>query len=658
MMLTSVILVGCSLQVEKQNAVPDKEYEIHQDTKKAAHREHCRRKSIIQTTHSKTDSVTQQLAIIKPATDLSRVHTPFYGFKCICLLVALQAEVAALDASMQAVQSKLLRAKAKHSRLASVNMQHLSRYKAATNLLSSDAWDFLQNSNGVQRRYCEGRGASGPDVEPVPAVVGSFSSSKRNPATLMLDLDSLLGVHCCRFHTSTAPARLFLLLLLQCERNSVQPADFKLHCLDMYELIAWCKRMPCSPHSMFPNTMAPGSCAHPLEAEFLVQALQAEAEESLRQVNTKLLRIKAAKTILAFEKSTLLTRINRATHSLGSIGKHVQLHQHHTADSTIVNSTPKQGIFGSTAAPVDPRPLSTYAYTASLSAEDILPRLIRNEQKHNRTSKSTSSNMSFAEVNLVRDVIACHRKEVLAGLGAKPTETAWYLFYPREARPGLRLSHSSTLGSTACVLSAVTGWVVDRFEAACLIFLEDHLRAAQSLSTSGCHEAWSLLTDSACPVSTDPELPGGSYSAVRHSKHRGAKVQEAPLHVPAPQLHLLQKHGLMCGENQRVPIMEAVRYMLRGLLLRYHKQLPLAAWQQICVQYMQKLHRAAAYLYSASECSYVSQHQNGEWPDECPWAHVQDVAAQMMNLFLFTVHEVYRQSFKNEGVQSGSGGGF
>ena len=340
--------------------------------------------------------------------------------------------------------------------------------------------------------------------------------------------------------------------------------------------------MPCLLHSMLPNTMAPGSCAHLSEVEYLVQALQADAEESLKQVNSQLLRIKAAKKILDVEKSTLLTRINRAMNSLDCIVMHVhgsvaprQLHQHHTAKCTTVKSTPKQRFFGSTAPPMYPRPLPTYSHTASVSAEDILPRLLRKSQNHDSASNPTSSNMSFADLNLVRDAVACHRMEVLSGLGAKPTETAWYLLYPRDVRPGLRLSLSSTFGSTACVLSGALGWFSVTFEAACLVFLEDNLRAAQSLSTSGWHETQSLQDYNACPLRTDPKLSGGSYSAARHSEHRGAKVQEAPLHVPTPQLHLLQRYGLMCGENQRVPLLEAVRYVVRGMLLRYHKELPL-----------------------------------------------------------------------------------
>ena len=61
------------------------------------------------------------------------------------------------------------------------------------------------------------------------------------------------------------------------------------------------------------------------------------------------------------------------------------------------------------------------------------------------------------------------------------------------------------------------------------------------------------------------------------------------LHVPDPKLQLLERYGVMCGEHQRVPVLEAVPYVLRGLLLRYHKQLPLVVWRLICLQYIQEM---------------------------------------------------------------------
>ena len=407
------------------------------------------------------------------------------------------------------------------------------------------------------------------------------------------------------------------------------------------------------------------SCANRLLiwVGFIVQALRADAEESRNQVEVNLMRVKAAKTMLAFEQSTILTRLNRATQSLESIAvQHghsaitsPQVLQHSTARYKVVKSTPKQSIFDGTSAPIRPRPLSTYAHTASLSAKDILPCLLRSG-KHGIASvpDRSSGDMSFADVSLVRGAIACHRMQVLTALDAKPTETAWYVQHSPEVRPGLHLSTSSTLGSSACLLAATLGWFSTRYKAACLVFLEDNLRAAQAISVSGWHDPLDMRTENSCSLGTDEKLPGASYSAAGSCEQRGAKVLEVPLHVPTPQLQLLRRYGLMSGENQRVPILEAVRYVLRGMLLRYHKQLPLSAWQQICMQFMQKIQRAVAKVSTASACSEVCQHEHGEWPDECPWAHVQEVAGEMMKLCLVTIHEAYCQSFNEGGLLSDS----
>ena len=260
--------------------------------------------------------------------------------------------------------------------------------------------------------------------------------------------------------------------------------------------------------------------------------------------------------------------------------------------------------------------------------------------------------ISFADVSLVRDAIACHRNQVLADLGAKPTETAWYWLSTAVVRPGLRLSHSSTLGSTACVLSCVLSWFSGNFEAACLVFLEDHLRAAQLLSTSGCFGVQGSHAEKSCPLGTDPKYSGGACSALGNSEQRGgAKVPRAPLDVPTPDRELLGRYGLMCGENQRVPILEAVPNVLCELLLHYYKQLPLAVWQRICLQSMQAMQRSASIFSPAYPCCDVSQHEHGEWPDECPWAYVQELAGEMLKLLISTFHDVYCQSSDNQGLQ-------
>ena len=395
-----------------------------------------------------------------------------------------------------------------------------------------------------------------------------------------------------------------------------------------------------------------------------MQARQTDAKQS---VEGKLLKTKVVKARLALEKSSLLTRIKEATRTLDSMTKpqgcirSQQLQLNHKGSCAVVKSTPKQSIFRRTWAPMYPRPLPTYSHTASFSAEDILPHFLRKEHQSSASGPDASCNMSIADVSLVRDAVACHKTQVLADLGAAPTDTVWFMLFPREARPGLWLSHSSTLGSTACVLSSALTWFSCEFEAACLRSMEDNLRAAQSLSTSGWHTTLEQRSEIDCPLSTDPKLPGGSCSAVQYSEQGVAKVPDAPLHVPTPQLQLLGRYGLMCGENQRVPILEAVPNVLCHLLLLYHQQLPTAEWQRICWQLMHQMHRAVANLHPSPAGYDIAQHEygawsDGEWPDECPWAHLQEVAGEMIKLLACTVNDVYCQSFENAMLQSDAAG--
>ena len=175
------------------------------------------------------------------------------------------------------------------------------------------------------------------------------------------------------------------------------------------------------------------------------------------------------------------------------------------------------------------------------------------------------------------------------------------------------------------------------------------------MSTSGCFEVQSLCSDNTCFHIADPKSSGGASTAAGNRDQRGAKVPETPIHVPITQLQLLGRYGVMCGEHQRVPILEAVPYVLRGVLLRYHKQLPLALWRLMCVQNIQEMQRSAETLYPASAGSKVSQIEHGEWPDECPWAHVQEVAEEMIKLCIATFNEVYCQSFTYRGLRCESG---
>ena len=417
-----------------------------------------------------------------------------------------------------------------------------------------------------------------------------------------------------------------------------------------------------------------------------MQALQEDMKESLKQVECKVARSKAAKKTLAFENSVLLTRLERANHSIDSILQQArrlqtersmpqkiwqqrsdpsarlqwtsqQPHQHLTAQVTVVKSAQKQTIFGSEPAQKLPRPLSTCAHTASFGYKDILPHLGKCE--HHRTASAAhaaSSKILFADVRLVTDAIDCHRTQVVAQQGVNLTKIAWYRLSSYQARPGLCISQSSTIGSTACLLSAILCWILVKYEAACLVVLEDKFRAAQSLSTSGWHDVQSTRADNACCLNTDPKLPWASHCADFGSEQRGTNVPDAPLSVSTPQLQLLRKYGLMCGEKQPVQILEAVRYVLRGLLLRYHKQLPLAVWRRICLQCMKELQRRTENFASAASSTDASHHEQGEWPEECPWACIQEVVGDMYKLIVFIFHDGYCQSFKQGGLQSESGG--
>lgn len=269
-------------------------------------------------------------------------------------------------------------------------------------------------------------------------------------------------------------------------------------------------------------------------------------------------------------------------------------------------------------------------------------------------SDPTSTNMSFVGASLVRDGIASHRMQLQADLGAQPTETAWYCLFPYKVLSGLRLSHSSTLRSAACVLSAVLGWFACKHEAACLMFAAGSMRAAQPRCASSRSEIQEVTTETGCSLSADTILSGDPHSAVRSSEQKGAKVPGAPLHVPTLQLQVLQRYSLMCGENQRVPISEALGYVLRGMLLRCRQQLPLAVWQRICLKSMHALQESAAKVGSASLSYGVSQHEKeAEKLDECPWGQVQEVLGEMMKLMLLTVHEVHSQSMQEQFQQSG-----
>lgn len=78
---------------------------------------------------------------------------------------------------MQVAQASLLHAKAESRRLASVNVENVSRCRDVTRLLDSCASECQQHGKGAHGRYGEGSGIACPaQAQPHPAVVGSFIS--------------------------------------------------------------------------------------------------------------------------------------------------------------------------------------------------------------------------------------------------------------------------------------------------------------------------------------------------------------------------------------------------------------------------------------------------------------------------------------------------
>ena len=164
---------------------------------------------------------------------------------------------------------------------------------------------------------------------------------------------------------------------------------------------------------------------------------------------------------------------------------------------------------------------------------------------------SSSSNISFADVSLVRDALECHQRLTLSEMSAVPAETAWYLLFPFEVRPGLRLSHSTSMGSPACHLSTSLAFWAVALECSFLKFLEDSLIATQPMQNARKHDVQVL--DQVLPSGRDPPHahPQKRRLSVWESdpgtQNRPPKVPDAAVHVPSPQLQLLLQYGIMCG---------------------------------------------------------------------------------------------------------------
>lgn len=139
--------------------------------------------------------------------------------------MALQAQVAALEAQLKDARASLLRAIEKNSTLASVNMQHLSRCRAPTSCPDLSTLTTAPKCDGVQQHGSAASGVSFPNVDPhpKPSVVGFPAGTYYKPYFDQYLISSDRCEHNAR-------------LLFHCERASVQLTVFCIDCLGMTKL--------------------------------------------------------------------------------------------------------------------------------------------------------------------------------------------------------------------------------------------------------------------------------------------------------------------------------------------------------------------------------------------------------------------------------------
>ena len=247
------------------------------------------------------------------------------------------------------------------------------------------------------------------------------------------------------------------------------------------------------------------------------------------------------------------------------------------------------------------RPLDSYSHRAAVSHEHILPHLPHCKTKQSRSqcipdipdtfpASRSHSSISFADVTLIREALECHKRLTLSGMAAMPSDTAWFLLFPFEVRPGLRLSHSTTLASPACHLSSsLVFWAV-ALESALLSSLEDHLMAASpahhphSTNIKELKQSSALNSGHSKPPWRPTESSRDAGGVRAGFCQKPPRAPEAPINIPAAQMQMLRKYVLMCGISRRVPIAGGVRAVVRGIMLRYRKQLPKEQWGPVCMQ--------------------------------------------------------------------------
>lgn len=346
-----------------------------------------------------------------------------------------------------------------------------------------------------------------------------------------------------------------------------------------------------------------------------IQAQLTDLQTRTKDVQDKLLRAEAAKQRLEIVSSELMTRLKMAAYALDNVvrapsssagahqGQHTQETVVQAGESSLVlkSAIPhriKRGI---------PRRLETYARSATVSYEDILPHLPRGKGKTRfRTTSSSiqdvadfteaqaapdyTSTISFVDISLVREALECHQRLTQSGMGTIPGEVCWYVALPYEVRPGLRLSHSSSMASPECHLStSIAFWVVT-LEATFLKVLEDRLiKEEDAANPQNNTKIQELHHTSSSDLMQEQDL-GNARATPAHSgqgvQDTLPRVPQGPLKLHQPRLDVLKNHAVMCGENHRVNILHVVQTVMSGVAREYRKQLPLEEWGAVCMQVM------------------------------------------------------------------------
>lgn len=213
-----------------------------------------------------------------------------------------------------------------------------------------------------------------------------------------------------------------------------------------------------------------------------------------------------------------------------------------------------------------------------------------------------------------------------------PSETCWFIQFPYELEPGLCLSHSATLASTACTLSTTLVFWVTSIECAFLSHLEDHCNGVQNITSS---VPTADLNSNSNSQSQAEELSTRALHAEENELSYLLKVPTDPEQPPpvAPKPHTggeelsrsLLRFCLTCGEGARRPVGTAVATTVPRVLSKYRKELPYSLWRRVCMQALHAMHRQLTCIDQRERDGHLHAHNacSHEWSPHDDW-RIQD----------------------------------